>query len=418
MNNSWGKWGQWGLWGQLGQWARLTTLRGLMGLMGLMGLIGLMGTGFSACSPEPPLHLYDPSEVAVEVSVVNLELESYWETVMQVTTDVDLQARWYYGWENIDFESWAEMGIDGKLSYIKPYIFQVRRYYTGETPLTKHTGVMRDTIHGYRFQRPFDFGYWDLLLWNEITSEDNVQNINIDENSLDSVVAYTNPTPFPARYNAPRYTHSFYQPEMLFAVYNAGIEINKDYKDFDYDAERNLWIRTLPLKIRPLTYIYLVQVILYNNNGRISVDGNANLSGMARGVSLNTGWAFDDPVTVYFNVGMKQDCVKDGKKCDIIGGQVMTFGIPGLKANEIEDVSQVRDNNVHKLDFNVVFNNSGIDSTIVRDVTDQVRSQCRGGIITIEIDVDKMNIPSRTGGSGFDAVVVDPEDGGTWEIDL
>ena len=71
-----------------------------------------------------------------------------------------------------------------------------------------------------------------------------------------------------------------------------------------------------------------------------------------------------------------------------------------------------------QLDFNVLFNNSGMDSTIVRDVSDQIRNQCRGGIITIEIDVDQMNIPTRTGGSGFDAVVKDTEDGGTYEFDM
>ena len=409
MNNSWGKWGQ------LGQWARLTTLRGLMGLM---GLIGLIGTGFSACSPEPPLHLYDVQELVVEVSVVKLDLQSYWETVMKLNTDIDIETQWYYGWDGIDISGWGEIGIDGKVNYIKPYIFEVRRYYTGEVKNGKHTAVQPDTIQGYDFQRPFEFGYWDMLLWNEIRTKDNVLSINIDENSLDSVVAYTNPTPYPSRYNAPRFTHSFHTPEMLFSAYEAGIEIDKDLKDFDYDAERDVWVRTLPLKLRPLTYIYLVQVILYNNNGRLSIDGNANLSGMARSVCLNSGRAGDDAITVYFNVDMKHDCDKDGKKVDIIGGQVMTFGIPGLKANEITDASQVRDSYEHKLDFNVLFNNSGMDSTIVRDVSDQIRNQCRGGIITIEIDVDQMNIPTRTGGSGFDAVVKDTEDGGTYEFDM
>ena len=151
--------------------------------------------GFSACSPEPPLHLYDVQELVVEVSVVKLDLQSYWETVMKLNTDIDIETQWYYGWDGIDISGWGEIGIDGKVNYIKPYIFEVRRYYTGEVKNGKHTAVQPDTIHGYDFQRPFEFGYWDMLMWNEIRTKDNVLSINIDENSLDSVVAYTNPTP-------------------------------------------------------------------------------------------------------------------------------------------------------------------------------------------------------------------------------
>jgi hypothetical protein len=54
----------------------------------------------------------------------------------------------------------------------------------------------------------------------------------------------------------------------------------------------------------------------------------------------------------------------------------------------------------------------------VFDVTEQVQKQHRGGIITVELDVDTIPIPSRSGGSGFDAVVKDTEDGGTWEFDM
>jgi hypothetical protein len=51
-------------------------------------------------------------------------------------------------------------------------------------------------------------------------------------------------------------------------------------------------------------------------------------------------------------------------------------------------------------------------------VTDQIREKYKGGIITIELDVDTIPIPTRSGGSGFDAVVKDTEDGGTYEFDM
>ena len=59
-----------------------------------------------------------------------------------------------------------------------------------------------------------------------------------------------------------------------------------------------------------------------------------------------------------------------------------------------------------------------MDSTFVFDVTDQVRRKFRGGVITVELDVDTRKMPRRSGGSAFDAVVLDYEDGGTHEFEM
>ena len=62
--------------------------------------------------------------------------------------------------------------------------------------------------------------------------------------------------------------------------------------------------------------------------------------------------------------------------------------------------------------------NNGMDSTFVFDVTDQVRERYKGGVITVELNVDDVPIPKRSGGSGFNAVVKETEDGGTWEFEM
>ena len=61
---------------------------------------------------------------------------------------------------------------------------------------------------------------------------------------------------------------------------------------------------------------------------------------------------------------------------------------------------------------------NGMDSTFVFDVTDQVRKLYKGGVITVELDMDTVPTPLRPGGSGFDAVVKEMEDGGTWEFPM
>ena len=76
----------------------------------------------------------------------------------------------------------------------------------------------------------------------------------------------------------------------------------------------------------------------------------------------------------------------------------------------------MKDKVSHYLDVTMLFNN-GMDSTFVFDVTEQVRRRWKGGVITVELDMDTISVPSRSGGSAFDAVVKDFEEE-THEFDL
>ncbi len=381
----------------------------------------------SACAPEPPLHLYDEGDVEMDLPVVDLDLQVYWDYSMVYGVNYDWKAEWYYGWDDEDRELFGELG------YVEPTIFNLRRYYTGDRPNQPHTSVRQSTVQGSHFRERYDWGYWDILCWNDIHTLDGIQSLIFDEEtSLDYVTAYTNQTMHSSRYNAPKYTHSFYAPEPLFAAYEQGIEINRNLDGFVYNPEENVWVRTLNMELLPLTYIYLTQIILHNNHGRIvSTDGSGNLSGMARSTVLNTGRAGTDAITVAYTTRMKNDVpyvsyaqttagasTQDAERVDIIGGRLMTFGIPELDANRVSPRSEmVPDNHRHYLDINVQFQN-GMDSTMVFDVTDQVRRRYKGGVLTIELDVDDIPIPQRPGGSGFDATVQEAEDGGTHVFDL
>jgi len=174
----------------------------------------------------------------------------------------------------------------------------------------------------------------------------------------------------------------------------------------------------------------LLQVILHHNNrnGRIitAIDGNANLSGMARSVTLNTGVTGKDAITVNTNVRLKQDVDdKKGEKVDVVGGKILTFGIPKINPTRLDTrayeeslkkIGETDLNNRHYLDVNMQFYN-GMDSTFVFDVTDQVRKLYRGGVITVELDMNHVPVPVRPGGSGFDAVVKDFDEK-EWEFDM
>jgi hypothetical protein len=148
------------------------------------------------------------------------------------------------------------------------------------------------------------------------------------------------------------------------------------------------------------------------------VPGSANLSGMARSTSLNTGITGDDAIAVNFKMRLKNDKeFKNGERVDIVGGRLMTFGMCGQNANRVTRAEDGKDTKRHYLDVQMQFMN-GMDSTFVFDVTNQVRERYKGGVITVELDMDTVPMPKRPGGSGFDAVVKDVEDGGTHIFDM
>ncbi len=379
----------------------------------LMMIVAFVGSMLTACEREPVLHLYDMQDVVLDLPVVDLELKIFWDYEIGGIGTYNWTSEWYYGWDETDRE------IFGELGYTEPSKFELRRYYTGNVPYAPHSIMMADKVEGTHFTGVYNWGYWDILCWNEINTLDGVQNIVFDEtSSLDSVTARTNQSMQSSRYQAPRYTRAFYAPEALFAAYEQAIDINEDLEGFAYDEKRNIYVKTLNMMLHPITYIYLTQVILHNNNGRIEgVDGTASLSGMSRTTTLNTGVTGMDAITVAFGTRLKTGRQKSGETVDIVGGRLMTFGMCGVNANKLTSTDELHDPNRHYMDLNMRFNN-GIDSTFVFDVTNQVRSRYKGGVITVELDMDTVPIPRHKNGTGFDAVVEDFEDGGTHEFEM
>ena len=354
----------------------------------------------TACTPEPPLHLYEAEPNETRIMIAELELDTYWDYELDFGVRYDWRAEWYYGWDDEDLRLWGEIG------YSLPNVFCVRRYFTGSTPYAPHNRVLANTIEGNVFQGEFYYGFWDMLVYNDVKLIDGVQSLNFDETTtLDSVTVYTNQSMVRSRYNAPRYTHAFYQPEELFSAYEQAIDINRNLDGFEYDPVRNVYVKKLSMVLRPITYIYLTQVIVHHNNGKIAgVEGNSSISGLARSSVLNSGRGGNDAITVNYNTRWKRNCQVNGENVDIAGGRMLTFGLCGHRCNQLKSTADVHDKETHYMDVKMVFNN-GLDSTFVFDVTDQMRQRYKGGVITVEIDMDTIPVPRRSGGSAFDAVV-------------
>lgn len=397
--------------------ARLTRLkvRNLWFLSPLVLILTFLApVSFSSCEREPVLHLHRDNHINIDLPIVQLDLSVYW----QYDIDYSWEAEWYYGWDSLDKDIFGD-----SIGYIPPSVFNIRRYFLGNNSAAPHSSVLKNQISGTSFTANYEPGWYDFLVWNEVNSLDGAQALHFDETTtLDYVTAYTNITSAAALSKsaaAMKYPNAFNQPEALFSAYKQGISITNNIEDYDYyDPVKGIYYKIIDMTLVPVTYIYLTQLIIHNNRGRVSgVTGNADLSGMARSCNVNTGVAGEDAITVHYNCRFKNNCNMKGESVDIAGGRVMTFGICNINPNRIVKAAEIRDGARHYLGIPVIFNNA-TDSTLVFDVTDQVRQRYKGGVITVELDMDTVPLPSRKGGSGFDAVVKDFEDGGTHEFEM
>lgn len=397
--------------------ASLKSLKSLASLKALRSLI-ILTLFVTSCERRPVFHLHR-DQISLDFPLIEMELDVVWDYRFVYDIYYDWRSEWYYGDDPNLFGGYGEEAI----GYHKPDVFELRRYFTGDTQYAPHTKKKEFMVHGYQFTGEFEWGYHDLLLWNYLDPNDydDVLSIIIDESqTLDSVFAYTHGMNRNVHVpNKAAATRAHFQPEELFSAYERGIEINRELDGFEWDEERGVWVKTLSAVLQPMTYIYLTQIILHNNDGRIvGVDGEADLSGMASSTNVNTGYTGSTPVPVNYKCNMKRHLNVEGEDVDIIGGRLLTFGLCRMNGSLVTrgPIRDEEDADRHYIDCTFLFNN-GSEKSMSFDVTDQVRTRFKGGVLTVHVDVDDIDIPDKTGGSGIDAVVEEEKEE-TWEIPM
>lgn len=370
----------------------------------------------NSCTIEPPLKL--PAEdVVIEVPIVLQEFEVVWNI------DTSWKTNWYFDWEETDSLLW------GGVNYPMPTNYEVRRYFLGDVPDVPHTDIDAFTIWDVRFKRKFNFGYYDILIWSNIDSEDHTQVVVINESDPDNVIATT--TTRSVKMYGPKtglMTSKHYnQPEIFYSAAENNIYISRYPEDYDYyDEVENAWVKKLEAELNPLVYIYLVQVVLHNNKGRVSgVPESCAIDGLANLTSVTTGRTGMNDVSVIFGMRLKKDKkTKTGENVDVIGGKLTTYGLcdmPPWRTSRGATYKGSRADVKNNFALNLQFSNE-TDSTYYFDVTKQLQEQAHGGLITIDINVDSLKIPVNPnppgGGSGFDPYVEEYKDTIIHEIEM
>ena len=380
--------------------ARLSALRSPLSAL----LVALIATVTSCI--KPPLIL--PSEeVVIEMPIIVSDIEVVWNI------DTDWQREWIYGWDETDERLWGPIG------YTMPSNYEVRRYYIGAEPGGKHTEQNTDafTIFGTSFRRNYQFGYYDILIWSNIDSPDGTQVLVVNDSRVDEVTATTTATRGLSRdpENREQVTGLFNQPEIFYSTYPRDIFISHNFEDYDYfDEVEQCWVKHLKSELHPLVYIYLVQIVLHNNDGRITgTSGDAAVSAFAASTSVNSGHTGNDPCIVYFGSRLKHDLsTPEGEVVDVIGGKLTTFGLCDMDPYWVDGRAQYNGSRAdlpNYLYFTLQFRN-GTSKTFIETVTDQCQSQCHGGVITVNIDCNDITPPDPDDPGSRDMFVPTIED--------
>ena len=212
-----------------------------------------------SCTIEPPLHFPDEgADIDMMLPEVNLDLDVLWDYSLVIDEEHNeyydstykWRDEWYYGWDSQD------NAIFGTWDIVNPEVFNIRRYYTGADAKGRHYSPNEHQIEGRRLKARYNFGYYDILAWNEVQTIDGIQSLHFDESTTyEYITCYTNAGMTPARHS-PKHQYAYYQPEFLFGGYYEDLYVSRNPADYDgYDAERNIYYKNARMQLLPRTYI-------------------------------------------------------------------------------------------------------------------------------------------------------------------
>lgn len=360
------------------------------------------------CRIEPPLHLRQAVEVNVRLTT-SVKAEFLWQT--------DWDSRWQFDW---DEDTW------GPLGYQMPKSYRMHIYTQG--PDHQPVSHRSYAFMGTSGEVSVFLGVHNLLFHNNdsevllFRSEDDLSDIYGYTRIVSSGLKATTPVKSLAQKQAatkagvdedmPEEAVAF-EPDDLFALYKPDFELTDDLSQYEYVD--GTYIIRINGDLVPESFIYLIQVRLQNNFGRVvGAVGGAALTGVAQEVNLVTSERGSDAVTIPTDVRINRD-----KDPDLLGIRVHSFGIPGCNPYDEVSVAAAPEGK-HFLVLSVTYFDYTYKNIRV-DITDAFRALPTGGVINLELDVNdfppESGDGSVTGGGGFKPLMDDwKEERGGFDI--
>ncbi len=341
-----------------------------------------------SCRPDPPLYLCDHERFMIVDLVQSVPpVDSLWSYEGRV----DWKKEWKYGWDSEDEK------LFGSFYYNFQDDYNIRRFRK-DNAKSEHWKEKEVFVKEPQYVDVFSVGLYDMYAWSEPESSNGLSALGVREldNKADPI-AYTNPV------QDGEVLH--YQPEDILLGSYENMNVPANWSEYQINYEDGKRYRRERLILQPATFIYLVQIILSDGDWLSDLKGYIRLSGMSSSKNLITGK--NDTISCMYGSTFRVKrnlAVSDTCNADVVGALIRTFGPQGINPM-VEDMeaSDIE----HYLYMSCHFSN-GRDSTLCFDVTNDVKAQPRGGVITCKL-TSNVKPPSDPGG-GFDTEMADWDD--------
>ena len=346
----------------------------------LLALLSL--TVFVSCddTKEKDLEVVDSAQLLV--SFKTPDLDNLWGP--------DWKDEWQYSWDTNDTTY-------GPLGYTVPEIIKGTIYN-----IDSNTGKRVNN-----FFKIFDLeespvslqagrGY-DMLFYNFGTEK-----IIFDaSDDFEKNTASTIITPYGVDSLGVPYKH-LDEPDELLGAMVTDVDFGNAPSDYEKetDADGNVcYIRNIDVELNPYSIIYLIQVVILNNDDdqemqAIGASG-ITITGLSQGVDLFTRKTFDKTILIttedikplqnHANVRLEDGTVVEN--ADILAARMLTWGLPGINPMEPTKYgSKAAVVNQNFIGIEVTLRN-GIPYTVSYEITEQLRNKPAGGVLTVSVDL-------------------------------
>ena len=379
----------------------------------IITIVLILLIGFTSCCRKDLFLRVDQTQIKVDITDIRLNL--LW--------GIDWETKWFYDWDESD------LGIIGYSmpELIKGTIYNVdardHRRFSSFFKIFEPSGGRVSLTAGSTYDMMFyNFGtewtsfyqsedYESLTASTRMSSQTSWIRTRAESESSempDTIRSYTN-------YN---------QPDELFGTLVTDITVNEDPTLYDKEVDDDghiTYIYRINASLKPYSFIYLLQVIILNNQDsigrRITGSRGITITGLAQGVEMFTRKTFSNTIAITTDdvkpMQNRRITIDDqDTAADVIASRILTWGLPGINPLEMtKSGTRAVDLDKNFIGINFTLRN-GYGYGVTLDITEEMHRNPTGGVITVYVDAGQIpdeiiNKQQQSTGGGFNASVQD-----------
>lgn len=371
-------------------------------LLPLAAAIFLLTTVISSCERKS-LYLRASLPADVKISVYDIQLDMLW--------GFEWQTEWQYEWDSVKY---------GPIGYHIPDWVRATIYNRDYEADKRVSSFTRNFDKNGGRVSLTTASWYDMLFYNSGT-EYILFNPAVDYSKY---YASTRPS------SAANYSRAFSrqlpdynQPDELLGVFLDKMYVSDNPNDYEVIVEEDgtvVYLYKVEAKMRPYTFIYLMQVMLLNNTDsvgrRIVGCEGMTVGGVSQGTELFTRFNSSEEGAISSEdiKPLQMDrylTLPDGTKTkgDIFASRMLTWGLPNMAPLTNRAEATIYSSNGNEVGVGLKLRN-GASYNVTRDITEQMEEHPTGGVITVVIDSGEIPDsifrpkPNPEGG-GFNATV-------------